>query len=277
MNIIDGKLISNQIREKLKEEIKSFPTKLKLVDIQIGNNEASNIYIKGKEKAASSIGIDFECIRFPENIEKAEVVNRIKELNQDTNTTGILLQLPIPNHLNTSELINYINPSKDVDGLTDLNQGKLVNGQDSLTSCTPSGVIKLLESYNIEINGKNIVIVGRSALVGKPLINLFLNKDATVTVCHSKTANLSSHTKQADILVVATGQKDLITSDMVKEESVIIDVGINRIDNKIYGDVDFENIKDKVSYITPVPGGVGPMTITMLLYNTVKAYKLQNK
>lgn len=274
--ILDGKACSNALREELKSKIENFPTRPKLVDIQIGENAASDIYIKNKEKAAISVGIDFECIRFDENAEIEEILNKINELNIDESVNGILVQMPIPEKYDYKKIINTIDPKKDVDGLTYINSGKLLNNEDGMISCTPNGIIKLLKYYNIEIESKNVVIIGRSILVGKPLSLLFLNENASVTVCHSKTKNLSFYTKNADILVVAVGKKHLITRDMIKENSVIIDVGINRIDDKIYGDVDFENIKE-IALITPVPGGVGPMTVTMLLYNTVKSYQKSYK
>ena len=270
--ILDGKACSADLKERLKTKLKNFDTRPKLIDIQIGENAASDIYIKNKEKAALSIGIDFECIRFDENTSEEIIISKIQELNNDKNINGILVQMPIPDKYNYKKIINTITPEKDVDGLTYVNSGKLLNNEDAMTSCTPSGIIELLKYYNIPIESKNVVIVGRSILVGKPLGLLFLNKNATVTICHSKTENLKEFTKNADILVAAVGKKHLITKDMIKENSVVIDVGINRIDGKIYGDVDFENIKD-IATITPVPGGVGPMTVTMLLYNTVKNYE----
>lgn len=270
--ILDGKVCSNKLRENLKQKVENLKARPKIVDIQIGENAASDVYIRNKEKAALSIGIDFECIRFDENTEIEAIIGKIKELNEDKNINGILVQMPIPEKYDYKKIINTISPEKDVDGLTYINAGKLLNNEDGMISCTPNGIIELLKYYNIEIASKNVVIVGRSILVGKPLSLLFLNENATVTVCHSKTKNLSQYTKNADILVVAVGKKHLITKDMVKENSVVIDVGINRVDDKIYGDVDFESVKD-IALVTPVPGGVGPMTVTMLLYNTVKSYQ----
>lgn len=270
MQILNGKEVSREIKENLNVQ-----GKLKLVVIQVGNDEASNVYIKSKKTACETYGINFEHLKFEEDVKEELVINAIKRLNEDDEVTGILLQLPIPKHLDATKIINTIDYKKDVDGLTNVNAGKLVNNEDCLISCTPLGIIKLLERYNIDIASKNVVIVGRSNLVGKPLINLFLNKDATVSVCHSKTKNLSDYTKNADILVIAVGKKHLIDVSMVKEGAVVIDVGINRIDGKLYGDVDFDSVKDKASFITPVPGGVGPMTVSMLLYNVKKAGELQ--
>lgn len=278
MSNIDGKIISTKIKEELKAEIKTYMIKPCLAVIQIGNDEASNVYISAKQKACSKVGIYLKHIKFDEDSREIEIINKIIELNNDEYVHGILLQLPIPEKFNEEKLINYISRNKDVDGLTDINVGKLINNKKCLVSCTPQGIIKLLEESGVSIPGKNVVIVGRSKLVGKPLISLFLNNDATVTVCHSKTNNLKEFTKNADILVVAVGKKHLITEDMVKKDSVVIDVGINRIDGKLYGDVDYENVKNKVSLITPVPGGVGPMTVAMLLCNVNTVYKnLNNK
>ncbi|MDD3187724.1 MAG: bifunctional methylenetetrahydrofolate dehydrogenase/methenyltetrahydrofolate cyclohydrolase FolD [Bacilli bacterium] len=274
--ILDGKMVSSKIREDIKNEISSFSIKPKLVDIQIGHNEASDIYIKNKEKACLSVGIEFECVRFEESSNEEDIVRKIEELNNDKRINGILIQSPIPDKFDFKDLVNHIDPEKDVDGLTNINIGKLANNIDGMVSCTPFGIMKLLEYYEIDLTGKNVVIVGRSNLVGKPLFNLMLNKNATVTICHSKTVDLKLYTKNADILVVAVGSKHLIKEDMVKEGSVVIDVGINRVDGVLYGDVDFNSIYEHVSYITPVPGGVGPMTVAMLLYNTVKNYKKSN-
>ena len=273
--IIDGKECSKILKEKLKSDISAFEDKLGLVDIQIGNDAASSIYIENKKKASENIGINFYHIHFEDGTSEDKIINKIIELNNDETIHGILIQLPLPNGYDEKKLINYIDPNKDVDGLTKLNIGNLFLNNKCLTSCTPSGVIELLKYKNIELKGKHVVIVGRSNLVGKPLIQLFLNEDATVTVCHSKTDDLAYYTKQADILVVAVGKKHLIKEDMVKENSIVIDVGINRENGKIYGDVDFDNVISKVKYVTPVPGGVGPMTIAMLLKNVVYSYKNQ--
>lgn len=274
--IMDGKALSEQIRGEIKAEVKSYMIKPCLAVIQIGEDPASDIYVKSKEKACNEVGMYFKHIKYTDEVKEKEIINKILELNNDEYVNGILLQLPIPSKYNSERLINYIARNKDVDGLTDINVGKLVNGKKCLISCTPQGIMEILNHYNIEIEGKNVAIVGRSNLVGKPLISLFLNKNATVTVCHSKTVDLKSYTSKADILVVAVGKKNLITEDMVKKDAVVIDVGINREDRKIYGDVDFENIKDKASFITPVPGGVGPMTVAMLLKNVNECYKKMN-
>ena len=273
--IIDGKILKEKVLEELKEKTKKIAKKLSLVVIQVGNDPASDVYVKQKEKMAITVGYNFKHIKLTEDIKESVVINEIINLNNDDSVDGILLQLPLPRGLNENKIINYIASEKDVDGLTDANAGKLIHNKECLIPCTPLGISKILEEYNIEVSGKNVVIVGRSSLVGKPMASLLLNKNATVTVCHSKTNNLEEYTKLADILIVAVGKKHLITKDMVKKDSVIIDVGINRVDGKLYGDVDFENVKDKVSYITPVPGGVGQMTVASLGENLLNAYLLR--
>ncbi len=275
--IIDGKKLKAEILEELKKEVKHYMIKPCLAVIQIGEDPASNTYINAKAKACEEIGIYFKHIKFPEVTKEIEVINKIVELNNDEYVHGILLQLPLPEGFNADKLINYIARNKDVDGLTDINLGKLYNNKQCLISCTPQGIMKLLEHENIDIEGKNVTIVGRSNLVGKPLIGLMLNKNATVTICHSKTENLSKHTKNAEILVVAVGKKHFIKENMVKEDAVVIDVGINKEDNKIYGDVDFDKVKTKAKKITPVPGGVGPMTVYELMNNVYEAYKMNKK
>lgn len=270
--IIDGKKIRNEILEDLKKQVKQYMIKPCLAVIQIGDDEASNTYIKSKEKACNEIGIYFKHVKFSETTKEIEVINKILELNNDEYVHGILLQLPLPSGFNQDKLINYIARNKDVDGLTDINIGKIFNNKPGLVSCTPQGIMKILEHENINLTGKNVTIVGRSNLVGKPLLGLMLNKDATVTICHSKTENLKKHTKNADILVVAVGKKHFITEDMVKEDAIVIDVGINRENGKLYGDVDYDKVKTKAKKITPVPGGVGPMTVAMLMTNVIKAY-----
>ena len=271
--IIDGKLIRDEILVQIKKEVKTYMIKPCLAVIQIGNDEASNSYIKAKENACQNTGIYFKHIKFDEDVKEIEVINKILELNNDEYVHGILIQLPLPEKFNPDKLINYIARNKDVDGLTDINLGKLYNNKNGLISCTPQGIIKILEHENIEVEGKNVVIVGRSNLVGKPLLGLLLNKNATVTICHSKTTNLKEHTQKADILIVAVGKKHFITEDMVKDKAVVIDVGINKEDGKLYGDVDFAKVKTKASKITPVPGGVGPMTVAMLMNNVIKSYR----
>lgn len=271
--IIDGKLISFKIKEQLKQEISSLDEKLTLAVVQVGNDEASNVYIRAKEKAATEVGINFKHLQFANNVSETELINNIKELNNDLSITGLIVQLPLPKHLNEQSVLETINPKKDVDGLTGTNMGKLITSTTGIIPCTPLGIMTLLEHYNVSLEGKHVVIVGRSNLVSKPLIFLCLKKNATVTVCHSKTLDLKSYTKQADVLIAAVGHKHLINKSMIKKDTVIIDVGINKVDGKLYGDVDFEDVYDKVSLITPVPKGVGPMTVVMLLNNVVKCYE----
>lgn len=272
--IIDGREVASKIKEEIKNEISLLLNKLTLCVVQVGDDEASNIYIKQKEKLANELGINFIHKKY-NDISEELLEEEIIKLNENKYITGIIIQLPIPDKYNTNKLINLIDPNKDVDGLTDYNKVKLYNNEEGIIPCTPLGILELLNHYNIDVKGKNIVIIGRSLLVSKPLFNLLLNKDATVTMCHSKTINLSSITKNADILISATGKPHLVTEDMIKDNAVIIDVGISRIDGKLCGDVDFENVSKKASYITPVPGGVGPMTVIMLMKNILNAYKKQ--
>lgn len=274
--ILDGKELSKKTKENLKEEVRKYVIKPCLAVIQIGDDEASNVYIKAKERACEEIGVYFKHIKFSSNAIEREIINKIVELNNDDYVDGILIQLPLPKGFDEKKYINLIAKNKDVDGLTDKNSGRLLKGDFSVSPCTPLGIIRLLKENNIEIEGKHAVIVGRSNLVGKPLALLLLNENATVTVCHSKTNNLEEYTKQADILISATGIKHLIKEDMVKDNAVVVDVGIIRED-KLYGDVDYEEVFKKASYITPVPGGVGPMTVAMLLDNVVQNFLLKNK
>ena len=274
MTILDGKRIKEEKLIDIKKEIDSLDRRPGIAVIQVGNNEASNVYIKNKENTAKKLGCEFTHIKFKEEVTEDEILAKIDELNDDKNIDGVLIQMPIPKHLNTSLIQNRVNPNKDIDGLTDLNAGLLVHNKMCHVPCTPKGILEMVNYYNIELKGKHVVVVGRSELVGKPLINLMLNNNATVTVCHSYTSNLKSITSLADILIVAIGKERMITSDMVKDGAVVIDVGINRVDGKLYGDVDFENVKDKCSYITPVPGGVGQTTVLSLYQNLLKAYRL---
>ena len=277
MELLDGKIVKKQILEKLKQEVEKLERKPGLVVIQVGEDPASKVYVGQKEKMAAAIGINFEHLKLKENVTQEKIEREIKKRNKDDNVDGILVQMPLPKHLDAKKIQNLIDSSKDVDGLSDTNAGKLIHQVDCLEPCTPKGIMEILDYYKIPVEGKNVVIVGRSDLVGKPLAAMMLNKNATVTVAHSKTNDLKSITKNADILVAAVGKKGIITEDMVKENAVIIDVGINRVDDKLYGDVDFEGVKDKVSYITPVPGGVGQMTVASLGQNVIKAYQLRKK
>lgn len=275
--IINGKELAQKIRGELKEEVEELKKKgitPKLAVIMVGDNKASEVYVRNKSKACNEVGIEFEEFLKDGNTTQKELINLIDELNNREDIHGILLQSPIPEHLDIREAFNRIDYKKDVDGFHPINVGKLSIGEDSFISCTPYGVIKMLEAYDIDIEGKHAVIIGRSNIVGKPLIQCLLNKNATVTICHSKTRNIAEVVKQADIVIAALGKPKFVTAEMVKEGAVVIDVGINRNDEgKLVGDVDFENVEKKASYITPVPGGVGPMTIAMLLNNVVKAAK----
>lgn len=277
MIIMDGKKLKEKTLNNLKEEIKDLDTPLGLAVIQIGNDEASNVYVNQKRKMAIELGYKFVYKVFSSNISQKSLINEIDKLNKDDSIHGILVQMPVPEHIDPKVVQNSIDPIKDVDGLTYLNGGKLISKEDGLEPCTPKGIIALLEEYNIPIEGKNAVVVGRSMLVGKPIANLLLNKNATVTICHSKTKDVKKYTKSADIVVVAVGKPHFLTADMVKKGAVIIDVGISRVDGKLYGDVDFEEVSKKASYITPVPGGVGPMTVAELACNVYEAYKLKCK
>lgn len=276
--IMDGKALAKKTRENLKievDELKERGIFPKLAVIMVGDNSSSKIYVRNKSMACEDVGVAFEEHLLNSNIKMEELLKLIEELNSREDVHGILLQSPIPNNLDINIAFKSISPKKDVDGFNPINVGMLSLNQECFISCTPFGVMKLLEEYNIEIEGKHAVVIGRSNIVGKPMLKCLLNKNATVTICHSKTVNLKEITKQADILVCAIGKRKFITQDMVKENAVVIDVGINRSeDGKICGDVDFENVKEKASFITPVPGGVGPMTIAMLMNNIVKAAKI---
>lgn len=274
MNIINGKEIKELKMKEFIDKINNIEDKLKLVVIQVGNDESSNVYINNKKTTCEKVGILFEHIKY-ESIREEDLISKIKGLNNDKTVTGILVQLPLPEPLNEKNIINAIDPLKDVDGLTSANIGNLYSGKEGLIPCTAKGIIELLDQTNIDVEGLDVVIVGRSRLVGLPLIKLLLNKNATVTVCHSKTKNLKAKTQKADVLIVAIGKKHFITEDYVKDGAVVIDVGITRENGKLYGDCDFDNLKDKCLAITPVPKGVGPLTITMLIDNIIEAYKLQ--
>lgn len=277
--IIDGKELAKHIREELKEEVKELKNAEiypKLAVIMVGDDPASKVYVRNKSRACEDVGIEYEEYLLPAKTIREELLELIEKLNNDERVHGILVQSPLPEGLDANEAFRTILPKKDVDGFHPVNVGKLSLNQDCFVSCTPYGIIKMLEAYNVPIEGANAVIIGRSNIVGKPLAQCLLNKNATVTICHSKTKNLKEITKKADILIAAIGKPKFVTEDMVKENATVIDVGINRNEEgKLVGDTDFENIKEKVSFITPVPGGVGPMTIAMLMYNVVKAAKQQ--
>lgn len=278
-DLIDGKKVSEDTRKIISEKV----SKLKdekgvtpgLAAVLVGENPASDIYVRNKRKACEKVGIFSEEHRLPAETTEEELLELVNGLNNDDKIHGILVQLPLPDHINDANILRAVTPLKDVDGFHPENVGLLVSGNPRFISCTPYGIIKMLEYYNIDIKGKEAVVVGRSNIVGKPVSMLLLHQHATVTICHSRTRDLGEVTRRADILVAAIGRANMITEDMVKEGAVVIDVGINRKDDgKLTGDVDFDNVKDKTSYITPVPGGVGPMTITMLLWNTLESARL---
>ena len=274
--IINGKELAEKIRGQVKEKVEILnkkEIKPKLAVIMVGEDPASKVYVRNKSKACNEVGIEYEEFILNENIEMDELLNVIETLNNRKDIHGILLQSPIPKHLDIYKAFETIDYKKDVDGFHPINIGMLALNKETFISCTPYGVMKMLEEYKIELHGANVVILGRSNIVGKPLAQCLLNKDATVTICHSKTKNIEEITKQADILISAIGKPKFVTANMVKENAVVIDVGINRLETGLVGDVDFEEVEKKTSYITPVPGGVGPMTIAMLLNNVVIAAK----
>lgn len=283
MQIIDGKLVAKVTREQIKQEVEvlkalNYPNAIGLAVILVGDDPASQVYVRNKIKACDEVGITSFLCKLPAESTFDEVAGTIRYLNENPDVSGMILQLPLPKHLDENSLLDLIDPEKDVDGCHYVQKGRLWTGRDSLVACTPYGVMKLLKYYDISLQGKNAVVIGRSNLVGKPLAQLLLDANCTVTICHSKTQNLAEITSRADIVCVAIGKAKFLTSDMVKNGAVVIDVGMDRDENgKLCGDVDFDSVAPKCSYITPVPGGVGPMTVTMLLANTVKAYKAQNE
>ncbi len=275
--LMDGKELAKKIRGKLKEEVEQLKKDgitPKLAVVMVGEDKASQVYVRNKSRACDEIGIAFEEFLLPDTTKMEELLALIDSLNDRDDIDGILLQSPIPKHLDINLAFNRISPEKDVDGFNPINVGRLSIGEDSFVSCTPAGVVRMLEEYDIEMEGKHAVILGRSNIVGKPLIQCMLKKNATVTVCHSRTKQIEEITKQADILIAAIGKAKFVKADMVKDGAVVVDVGINRTEEgKLVGDVDFETVEKKVKAITPVPGGVGPMTIAMLMTNLVKAAK----
>lgn len=278
MKMIDGKQVANDVRQQIKKETEQFIEKTSvqphLVVIQVGENPASSVYVRNKHRACCEVGFKSTAIHLDEAVSEADLLKTIDNLNESNDVHGILVQLPLPNHIDQFKVINQITPKKDVDGFHPYQVGALASGLKSYAPCTSAGVIELLKAYDLPISGRHAVIVGRSHIVGKPLVQLLLTEDATVTVCHSRTENLAELTKLADILIVAIGRANFITADMVKPNAIVIDVGINRLESgKLVGDVDFEHVSNVASHITPVPGGVGPMTITMLLKNTLDAAK----
>lgn len=281
MQIIDGKKVSAQVKQEVKNETellkKEHSITPGLAVVIVGDDPASRVYVNNKKKACELVGFHSEEYALPVETTQEELLSLVKELNEKKDINGILVQLPLPKHLDDKAVIEAINPLKDVDAFHAVNVGKIMLGEYDFLPCTPAGVMEMLHYYNIEVSGKNCVVIGRSNIVGKPMGMLLLHENGTVTICHSRTKNLAEVCSRADILVAAVGKPKFVTADMVKEGAVVIDVGMDRDENgKLCGDVDFENVKDKCSYITPVPGGVGPMTIATLMKNTVKAAKIQN-
>ncbi|WP_240378067.1 bifunctional methylenetetrahydrofolate dehydrogenase/methenyltetrahydrofolate cyclohydrolase FolD [Bacillus piscicola] len=274
--LISGKEVAANLRDQIKKEVEEWKDVIVpgLAVILVGDNPASRSYVKGKEKASAEAGIYSELKELPDSISEADLLEMVEAYNDNPSIHGILVQLPLPDHISEKKVIESISPEKDVDGFHPINIGRMMTGQDAFLPCTPFGIIQMLKYKNIDVEGKHAVIVGRSNIVGKPAGQLLLNENATVTYCHSRTADLQQMTTQADILIAAIGRAEFIKAEHVKEGAVVIDVGMNRKENgKLCGDVDFEAVKEKASYITPVPGGVGPMTITMLLYNTLQSAK----
>lgn len=278
MKIIDGKLISNEIKQNLKVKVNNLNKQPGLAVILVGDDPASQTYVNMKEKSCKEVGIYSKMIKLDKNTTQGELLSIIDELNHDESIHGILVQLPLPKQIQTAKILESIDPLKDVDGFCAINVGRLVEDKDGFVPCTPLGVMVLLEKHGINVTGMNACVIGASNIVGKPMINLLLNRRATVTCTHSKTKDLASFTKQADLIVIGVGVPNLLTADMVKDGAIVIDVGINRLENgKLVGDVDYENVAPKCSFITPVPGGVGPMTIAMLLSNTVKSATMKDE
>ena len=278
MKLIDGKEVSLYIKEKIRDEAKTLKTRPGLAVILVGDDPASHVYVNNKKKACEFCGFYSESYELPANASQAELLELIDVLNENDMIHGILVQMPLPSHIDENAVIERIRADKDVDAFNPVNVGKIMTGDFDFLPCTPAGVMELLKYYNIDVSGKRCAVIGRSNIVGKPMAMLMLHANATVTICHSRTKDLSSVVKEADIVVAAVGRKCFVTADMVKEGAVVVDVGINRgEDGKLYGDVDFEEVSKKASYITPVPGGVGPMTIAMLMQNTLTSARLKEK
>lgn len=276
--ILDGKSLKKKSTNLLKSEIEKLEDTLRLDIIQVGENEASKRYVRNKVKMAEAIGVNCEVHWLNEDITEKKLLKLIKDLNKDDSVNGIIVQLPLPNHIDFENVRNAVSPLKDVDGFSNGNIGNLVNGKKCLVPCTALGIIKLLDEYNIDLEGKNVAIIGRSLHIGLSLFHLFTNRNSTVTVCHSKTKNLSDILKRSDIIVTAVGKVKFITSDMISDDCILVDVGINFDETgKMCGDVDYANVSEKCSYITPVPGGVGPMTVTCIYHNLIDAYYMQKK
>jgi len=280
MTLIDGKKVSAEIKEQVADEVGKLKKQTGKVPglavVLVGEDPASAVYVKNKNKSCEKVGFQSFSHAFAADTQEAELLKLIAELNANPEVNGILVQLPLPDHINEQKVLEAIDPKKDVDGFHPVNVGYLTSGADALAPCTPAGIIEMLDFYKIDIEGKQAVILGRSNIVGKPMASLLLKRHATVTICHSRTRDLQAMARSADILVAAIGKPRFVTADMVAEGATVIDVGINRVDGKLVGDVDFDAVAEKAAYITPVPGGVGPMTIAMLMKNTLSAFKKAN-
>jgi|LGOV01.1.fsa_nt_gb methylenetetrahydrofolate dehydrogenase (NADP+)/methenyltetrahydrofolate cyclohydrolase len=269
--ILDGKVVAKKIQEDIKKRV--LENKIALTIVAIGNNNSANSYIRGVIRTSEKLGVTVNIVKLDENISTKEAIDEINKLNNDSLVNGIMIQMPLPKSIDQSKVINSISYLKDIDGLTDINMGKLIKKtNDGFIPCTPLAIIRLLEFYNIEVEGLDVVVVGRSNIVGKPIAGILTNKGATVTICHSKTRNLKEKIKNTDIVIVAIGQKNFLTKDMVSENAIVIDVGINVVNKKLYGDTDYDNLINKVKAITPVPGGIGAITNTLLIQNTVDSF-----
>jgi len=275
--ILNGRQCSSRVREEIKQQVVALKRKggeaPGLAVVLVGDDPASRVYVGQKEKACKEVGFNSFLHRLPEDTSQEELLSLVEELNRDEGVHGILVQLPLPRHMDSDTILEAISPEKDVDGFHPVNMGHLVTGLPCTEPCTPKGIMYLLESYGIELEGKKAVVLGRSNIVGKPIAHMLMARNATVTICHSRTPDIASYTREADIVIAAVGRPRFLTAEMVKEGSVIVDVGINRLEEGLVGDVDFDAVKGKASWITPVPGGVGPMTIAMLLLNTMEAYE----
>lgn len=278
--LLDGKQTAAQVREKIRVEVERLKGEGKrapaLAVVIVGENPASKVYVGQKEKACKAVGFHSILRRLPEETTQEELLNLVEEMNDDPSIDGILVQLPLPAQMDSESIIAAIRPEKDVDGFHPINMGRLVTGLKGTEPCTPKGIMYLLDRYGIELEGKRAVVLGRSNIVGKPIAHMLMAKNATVTVCHSRTKDMAGYTREADVIVAAIGKPRFLTADMVKEGAVIVDVGINRLDEGLVGDTDFHALKEKVAFITPVPGGVGPMTIAMLLLNTLEVFKAKD-
>lgn len=275
--ILDGKMVAEDVYQKLLLEVSLLSFVPRIVFVRVGEDPASQSYVRSKEKRCLDLGLRGETIVLPESIAEDELIGKIHNLNRDKDVNGILVQLPLPKHINKARVLSSISPDKDVDGLHPENAGLLLQGKPRFVPCTPAGIVEMLKFYKVAIEGKRVVVMGRSEIVGRPMAQLLLNHDATVTVCHSKTKNLKEELVRAELIIAAIGKPQFVTADMVSEGVTVVDVGINRVDGKIVGDVDFDSVKSKAFAISPVPGGVGPMTIAMLMKNLVAAATLQTK